>query len=254
MVELENVIDNEFIRIEKLIYEFPIPLLSIENKEIIKTIDTYLPYSIGIEFECFQKSTYDIKRFKNIPYIMAVEVDCSEQRYRIPNGLKGLVCLYHICTEMKYNSELDLRSSNHYHFDFTDVLIKKNECEFENINEFINIKNTEFIFNELIKWETAFDLSRKDNWIRFFNPLGTLEIRIGEPTFEYDIIVKRLIDGCRISKYLKDYYNSITNEIKLKKLQEELKLIEEQEKLNQKVPDKEMSELNQIIKKRTFKI
>lgn len=256
MVDIENVTDSEFANIEKLILEFPIPLLGIENSKILDAIDAYLPYSIGMEFECFQKGTYSENSFRNIPNIMDVQVDTNEQRYRIPKGLKGLVCLYHICTQLKLNSDLDLRSSNHYHFDFTDIIY------IDNNNEIIHKgivcdENKDYILNELIKWETAKNLTQKENWIRFFNsPLCTLEIRIGEPTFEYEIIVKRLIDGCRISKYLKDWIKDNEQIEQLNRLNKELLKIEKEklENNNSVYPDKINDENNQIIKKRVFKI
>lgn len=239
MAEAENVIDSEFAKVEKLILEFPIPLLGIENSKILAAIDSYLPYSIGIEFECFQKDRYDILAFESIPNIMDVNIDSAEQRYRIPSGLKGLVCLYHICMQMKINSELDLRSSNHYHFDFTDI---------EERESIKNKDNEKYILDELVKWGTALNLSQQDNWIRFFNCLGTLEIRIGEPTFEYNVIIKRLIDGCRISKFLKDVYHTGNDSRRLLKLQAEL------DEINKIIPCKESENVNEIIKKRTFKI
>ena len=235
-MEVENDIDNKFKKVEDLIYNYPLPLLNITNLKILEAIEDYLPYSCGMEFECFQKDNYNVSNFKNIPNIMEVIVDTSEQRYRIPKGLKGVICLYEICKEMKNNSALDLRSSNHYHFDFTDIENKDILCTNE---------NKEFIISELINWKTALNLFHKDSWIKFFNSLGTLEIRIGEPTFDYNIIIKRLIQGCKISKIIKSKCNS--EELKVIRLNNELT------NLQTKIPtstELTQEQIKEIIKQR----
>lgn len=211
---VENPIDNFIEAIEDAIYNNPLPLLNIKDSDIISIINKYLPYSIGMEFECMKKETYDIVKFQSILNIMAVEVDNSEQRYRIPDGLKGMICLWSICTQMKLNSIIDLGSSNHYHFDFTDI----SDNEKHKIRE--NSNNRDWIIEELKLWGTALNHSMSSNWIRFFNPLGTLEIRIGEPTFDYNLIIKRLIQGSIIAKRLKE---DVDPNSKLLELQKELR-------------------------------
>lgn len=231
----ENVTDN-FKKIEDMIYSYPLPLLNIKSKVILEAIDEFLPYSCGMEFECFMNDeSFHKEIFERIPDIMEVIVDPSEQRYRIPKGLKGMVCLYNICEQMKIHSALDLRSSNHYHFDFTDIFInditfKYGDAICNDNNSIINKENRNYILKELETWETATDLTKQENWIRFFNPLGTLEIRIGEPTFDYDIIIKRLIQGCKISKYIKDIYNATYEEKRLIRLNQELQNLSEEDK------------------------
>lgn len=187
-------IDNYLNMVEECIYTNPLPLLKITNETVIKHINNYLPYSHGMEFECVQKKTYNVEEFKKIPNILDVNVDSSEQRYRIPAGLKGMICLYNISECLKQNSIVDLDSSNHYHTDFTDIINYKNLATTE---------NKEWIIEELKKWETAKDYTYCNNWIRFFNSLGTLEIRIGEPTFEYSVIIKRLIQCDNIARKIK---------------------------------------------------
>ncbi len=244
----EKGIDNKFKGIEDLIYLNPLPLLEIKSSLIKEGIDNYLPYSCGIEFECLQKSNYNEFNFSIIPNIMSVQTDSSEQRYRIPNGLKGMICLYDICKLMKEQSLLDLSSSNHYHFDFNDVLNMKDGYMYSNSSDFITKENTDYINQELIKWGTVKVIN--SNWMRFFNQLGTLEIRIGEPTFDYDIIIKRLIDGCRISKYLKNLYYSSNEEKKLLRLQLQLNNLNIEE-INKSVP---INEVKQQLKSRINKI
>lgn len=210
----EKDIDSYLKVVGDCIYNNPLPLLSIQNPKILKYIDNYLPYSIGMEFECEQSNVYNKSNFKNIPDILDVEVDSGEQRYRIPKGLKGMVCLWNICIQLKLNSICDLYSSNHYHFDFTDVDRDTIQTE----------ENKRWVLKELESWGTALDLKQQNGWIRFFNCLGTLEIRIGEPTFDYKIIIKRLIQGSNISRKLK---NEISPELLLSNINKELSLLKD---------------------------
>lgn len=212
---VENHTDN-FKKIKDSIYNYPLPLLEIKDKKLLEIIDNYLPYSVGMEFECHQKANFSVNCFENIPDIMHVDVDAREQRYRIPNGLKGMICLYNICTQLKINSELDLNSSNHYHFDFTDLY------DFIPLEAF-NLKD---VIEELKTWLTAKDLTRMQGWVRF-NSLKTLEIRIGEPSFDYNVIINRLLLGSDITKRLKIHIGVSQEEIKLKQLQKELEELKE---------------------------
>lgn len=187
--------------IEESIYTYPLALLSIKDKQLITKINEYLPYSIGIEIECNKSSNFNLNRFTNIPDIMSVNIDDYEQRFRIPNGLCGLICLYNICNELKVNSELNFGSGNHYHIDMTytyhllsDKFIKDNE---------------NWILKELDEWgyegtynRRTINFSANHNWMRFQNDFKTAEIRIGNMTFDYEVIVKRLIHACKIIRRL----------------------------------------------------
>lgn len=251
MKDQENDTDN-FKKVEEAIYSYPLPLLSIKNESIIKSIDEYLPYSVGMEFECFKKPSYKEIDFFTIPDIMDISTDSSEQRYRIPSGLKGLVCLYNISQALKKNSELDLSSSNHYHTDMTDVweVLMKDEPP----DDPTSLKPTremfkEYIISELEKWGTAKDKSMSHGWHKF-NSLKTLEIRIGEPTFEYNIIVKRLIQCAKITKYIKDQLTKTDEEKRLMRLSIDLMNLESEENKS----SEDINDIKSKIKQRTNKI
>lgn len=233
MDQEKNVI-NSLNKIEEAIYKAPLSLLSIKDEKVIKSIDNFLPYSIGMEFECEMKPTYKSIYFENIPNILDVNVDKYEQRYRIPNGLKGLICLDNICNNLREYSILDIGSSNHYHFDMTDVSsITHSSNDFKN-------NNTNWIIEELITWKSTRSLSQAylGSWYKY-NDLGTLEIRVGEPSFDYEVIVKRLIQGSNIVRKLK----SIANGNSLYKLNEDLKKLEQED--SEEVDSEE--EINRII-------
>ena len=112
--EVENIV-------KEMIYSSPLPLLSIKDEKIIDFVNSFLPYSTGFEIECNQGKNFNVENFENIPDIISVNIDSSEQRFRVPNGIKGIICLYNICEQLKLNSEENPLSGIHYHVDMIDV-------------------------------------------------------------------------------------------------------------------------------------
>lgn len=190
--------------LEELLYN-PLVLLTVKDETILNQFNNLIPYSTGFEIECDKKSSYNVLDFTTIPYIMDVNTDSSEQRYRIPNGIRGLICLFIICEQLKNNSELNFGSGIHYHLDTTDC--------FDELQG-IAIKNKDWILNELDTWDlkgctqprTIQDKNRGNGFI-VFNSLRTFEFRIGEMSFDYEILVNRIIHANNIVKRLKDEIN-----------------------------------------------
>lgn len=185
------------------VYNNPIPLLSLVSKESIDYVNSLLPYSTGFEIECNYNKQYNIDNFKSIPNILAVNNDSSEQRYRIPNGLKGILCLYTISQQLAINSEENKGSGIHYHIDCTDC--------FEFITERFLNENSEWILKELDTWnyQGTYNLRKvskesNHNWLRGNEQFKTMEFRIGEMTFDYKILIKRILHCNAIIKHLKD--------------------------------------------------
>lgn len=183
--------------VREVVYNTPLVLLSFTTKDDIEKANNYLPYSTGFEIECDKGELYNENNFKSIPNILAVSNDSSEQRYRIPNGITGLICLYNISIQLKLNSKLT-DSGIHYHIDCNDsdmILIK------EKLEE-----NKNSILNELGSWEYKGSYNKrnigcKGNWIAIRSQ--TLEFRIGEMTFDYEILVKRIIHANDIVRRIK---------------------------------------------------
>jgi len=186
--------------LEEIIYRSPLALLKIKDKNVIRQINSYLPYSVGMEFECYKKEGFLESNFTNIPYIMAVDTDSNEQRYRIPPGIKGLICLYNISIQLKLNSDIDMGSSVHYHTDMTHLWSKVSGKFIDEVNP--------FIIEKLTEWKTALDMTYavRGSWYKF-NDWKTLEVRIGEPTFDYSILVKRAIQCAEIVRHLQFLLN-----------------------------------------------
>lgn len=187
-----------------MLYTNPVSLLAIKNEQVINEINNLIPYSTGFEIECDEGSNYNEQTFRIIPDIMDVQNDSWEQRYRIPNGLRGIICLYNISIQLKLNSLLNPKSSIHYHVDCTDC--------FNEISRLINQKNSkEYILCELDTWlEKSNDASNRTAgcWFKL-NDLKTIEFRLGEMTFEYPILLKRIIHCNSIVKKFKDQLSDI---------------------------------------------
>lgn len=216
--------------IEEGVYHSPLTLLSINDNKVIEKINNYLPYSVGIEIECNIKNYENFKskvdfeeKFCSIPNIIHVDCDSGEQRFRIPNGFQGLICLYNISQQLKIYSELNLGSGIHYHIDMTDCYDLLN-------NQIIN-ENSKYILDELSTWDykgtynsKICNFSTSHHWIRFQNNFKTAEIRIGEMTFDYEVLVKRIIHSNQIIKKLKNEIPNYISNIKYETCNAELLL------------------------------
>lgn len=220
---MEKGTSNNDSLVDSCIKKAPLALDSIRSTELLNYVETFfLPYSIGIEIECNELETYNIEVFKSIPNIMAVNSSSCEQRFRIPKGLDGLICLYNISLALIDNCSLNRGSGIHYHIDMTD-------CYSLITNEFI-AENNDWIIDDLAKWGTARDresskakCSRVRGWVRYDDGTRTLEVRIGEMTFDYTLIAKRIFACCDIVRTLKNKLgvgSEASN--KLKKLRSEL--------------------------------
>lgn len=195
--------------LEELVRTAPLVLLTLKDEKEIAKANNFLPYSTGFEIECEKDKLYNKDCFSVIPDILDIDVDSSEQRYRIPNGIRGLICLYHICEQLKRNSLLNYGSGIHYHVDCTESNMDKSNAL---------SKNCMWILEELDTWNYkgkyntrgigVLELSREYTivqgaWVRP-NSIGTLEFRIGEMSFEYETLAKRIIHCNSIVRRLKD--------------------------------------------------
>lgn len=188
---------EEAVLIEKTIRTQPLKLLTLaKDRESIAYINSFLPYSIGFEIECNYQEGFDMGHFQSIPNIMAVDCDSTEQRFRIPAGILGMVCLWHITEALAVNSELNPLSGIHYHVDMTDNwnLINRESIQ----------KNEQWILEELDKWKYTGSFNSRSCqldtrcWVRFDSYKKTAEFRIGEMSFDYKTIIDRMITASEI--------------------------------------------------------
>ena len=184
--------------LEQLISTIPI-VLDTEDNDVRKAGRYYLPFSTGFEIETFQSKKFDVTNFTNIPNILHVQVDNDEQRFRIPKGIEGLICLFNISSQLKKNSLLDLQSGIHYHVDFTKY--------FDNVDDNFIEENENWILTELETWDYKGTYNSKRVsfhrcWVRFHQGYKTIEFRIGEMTFDYELLFKRIVHINKIVKKL----------------------------------------------------
>lgn len=173
----------------------------------------YLPHDTGIEIECSLQEHYTKEVFNNIPNLVENLSTNDEQRFRIPSGLDGFKCLFNICEALKQNC-LYSQSGIHYHIDMRHVYNKLVTNSF--------ICNTEkYVLNELESWDYkgTYNSKKVGGWYRFQAGFQTIEFRIGEMTFEYPQMVKRICHGHYIVKMLSLINSSINEFIFLKKLE-----------------------------------
>lgn len=190
--------------IEEIIYKSPLSLLTIRDKETVDLIREYLPYSTGFEIECEYNNLGKESAFKDIPDIMDYPntYDSGEIRFRIPSGIRGLICLYNISTQLKSSCSLNPLSGIHYHIDMS------NYFEFLTSEKVKNLE--EYILKELESWnyDGAYNPKQvrygKGGWAGFRHSYKTLEIRIGEMTFDYELLVKRIIHCNKIVRTINE--------------------------------------------------
>lgn len=248
--------DNSIQSIEDAIFKHPLPLLQITDEKVRRTIDKYLPFSTGFEIECAWLDERNSPRvrdaahsFSNIPDIMEVQCDDGEKRFRIPPGLTGLICLYRICEKLKEHCHFTA-SGTHYHIDMTSWY-----DDFESIGQedFLNL-NREWFLKELDTWEytgTYNGRGMPGGWVRFQGGFKTCEIRIGEMSFDYEILAKRIIHANKLVRRLKGEFFKFKESKRLVLLKKELEELEGKEK-GEVLPPQD--ELNQFIKNRQIQV
>lgn len=191
--------------IDAYVRKNPLVFLGMANDEVVLLkASEAVKLSTGFEIECSPKEGIDIKavqdEFNAIPYILHADVNFGEQRFRIPEGINGLLCLYFITIKLKKYFELNLGSGIHYHIDLQGV---NNKYKIHNLL-FDSNYNSSWILRELEKWNyqgtynTKRISSNKGNWFVVRNSLDTIEIRIGEMTFDYELLIERIIHSNKI--------------------------------------------------------
>jgi hypothetical protein len=227
-------------KIDYLLNNNPIPLsnISVDNEEVINYITSLLPYSTGFEIECSINEKFDTKilnvEFSKIPFILEVIIDSCEQRFRIPNGIKGFLCLYLISQNLCKYSELNPLSGIHYHVDFND-----NTSNLYKQCRTLDLNFKENILKELDTWNyigtyNDRNISFGAHWIKLNSEFQTLEFRIGEMTFDYKLLIKRILHCNKLVGDIKKELNgnyapsvdtfTIEDKIKLIKYFKELRL------------------------------
>lgn len=223
----------------------PLSLISLSENEK-KKIENLFPFSVGMEVETCPlledyKSIIRIKGDFEKVGLLDLDINNCEQRFRFCNGLKGAIQVYDVCKLLHEHMYFNEGSGIHYHIDFTDMWEELERDE---------LKNQDWILEELDKWDykgsyNKRGISPNGNWIRW-NGLKTLEFRIGNMSFDYREIIRRIISAQSISVKVK-YLLSSKENLELLKLQKEMRKLSEQ-KIEEEINKEE------IIKSRIIRI
>lgn len=202
------------------IYSYP-HTLSLLPKKQQDIVNQMFPVDTGFEIECLTR--HDISNGqmnRDIHDLGAVHVNCDsmEKRFRIPAGVKGLIVLFDILKYLKETCHPNPSSGIHYHIDCTDL--DWYSGAFYNPN---NVKNIfandhhafdKFLLDPIKSWgyEGTFNQWRVSDYktaVRLHDEYQTIEFRIGEHSFDYNLIVHRITHCHSLVKKLKTYLRSL---------------------------------------------
>lgn len=218
--------------IKDAVRQCPLSLVNIQGHSYVNNI---LPYSTGIEMSIestpfFDESIY--KNFKNKPVtrylgnIMEIiktefnlidcDIDSNESKFRIKPGIEGMISLYNLCEFLKQYAIFNPsdKAGNHYHIDCSEI------DSFWEFSSFITLTNNEWALDSLKSWNYKGSYnpyritSRKDGVISFRERFSTIEFRLGESSFDYSLIIKRIIHAQNIVKKLKQQYRELDKKAK----------------------------------------
>lgn len=201
---------NAYKNLRDCVFHNPLAISSLHPK-LIRIAGSYLPYSTGMEIECDVNNlpyshiyTRINRRFLSVG-CMSSDVGSGECRIRIPKGVAGMVALYKSTRILKEEFGLNPSSGIHYHIDMTDA------PDFTSGSRRMIWER--MVIKELEDWDYKGYYNRKMvsyeskahvwlNYKRYMRDTNsfTSEFRIGEMTFEYDILIKRIIHAQSLIK------------------------------------------------------
>lgn len=141
-----------------------------------------------------------------------------EVRFRIDPGVRGLYQLFRISEFLNNNFHFNSLSGIHYHIDCTrSIMIEKygSKTVVKNVFDILlnfheqSHRDERFLFyeNSILKrldnwnYSGGFNsryVSMSKEWVKLHSTYRTVEIRIGEMTFDYQLLLRRIYDCCRI--------------------------------------------------------
>ena len=183
-----------------------------------KEMGNLLPYSTGIEIEINTNSRLlpcNIVELLNQTGILDFGFEPEEFKFRIPHGIRGMMALYRVCEILKEHYQLNPKSGIHYHIDCSDLsnfslfALHSYESYFKDSRNFWALESLKsWNYNgNYNPWKVT---NSKEGVISFRYTLETIEFRLGEMTFDYNLMLKRIIHAQNITKKFKnDYIKSL---------------------------------------------
>ena len=200
------------------------PLFIPSNKMTEQYFNIALPFDVGIEIETeIFKSSFDI--MQNFNKSIVIQND-TEIKIRISKGLEGAKVLYNFLKLLNKHAYFNNLSGIHYHIDFTTFFDFFNN-DINKIEKIICQHET-YILTELDKWNykgtfnTRRISSNKGDWLSIRKMFKTLEFRIGEMSFDYSLIIKRILHLTEIVKFL---YTANVFSFEIANIEEDNKII-----------------------------
>lgn len=199
-------------------YVFTNPLLldTITDDKILSIINNMMPREVGIEIECdFNTNHPNIygyisheRMFSGIKGLIEVHNDREEQRYRLSSGIIGMQALYEVCKRLHIYSKINNGSGIHYHIDFRD---KWNDLmnKLDRIHDGSGgrYKSLQWMLDRVSHWRYKGNynkpyVSTNKKAIRIHSGTHTIEFRTGEMTFDYELMIRRIISAQSVVKTL----------------------------------------------------
>lgn len=189
----------------------PLPLLRLKDKALIDYANSLFPTSVGIEIETLisdQNLSFLIPDLLVNQGILSCDYSRleNELKVRLTSGIQGLIGLYEVSTLLKKYANFNKASGIHYHI---DISCNSNKSLIQDL--FYSSQGEEIkrkTLSRLISWNYTgtYNSPRisevKQSWIRIHPCYTTLEFRIGEMTFDYTRLVKRITEAQKITKFL----------------------------------------------------
>ena len=192
------------------VFHNPLALPLFPNN-MVNIASNMLPYQIGIEVECSFKdgtrSMCDVNLGDIVSELGIVNYswDVSEQRFRIKSGVAGMIGLYNVCEYLKKECYLNNMSGIHYHVGIGYPSIEKLYTRLCG-GTIEQRKIEDMILPELDKWDYKGQYNsryvspeKSSAWVNIRRRMGTVEYRTGEMTFDYSVMINRILHVSSIS-------------------------------------------------------
>ena len=203
-------------------------LLSLSNNSRLSFDEIKAKYNLvdydedkGSYYARKEDNSYDSECFYTLKDIAKAH-SFNEHRIQIKSGLEGMISLYNILQDMRIHCAENAGSGLHYHTDLADPTLSKcpkgeNRTPAASFIHYSGKCPSEKYLKMLDHWGYAesgftyngrgFGTSNSGNapWVKYQDGFNTLEYRIGEMSFDYSLIIKRIINCHKVtSVFLKD--------------------------------------------------
>jgi len=180
--------------VKDAVRQCPLPLLSLKENKLSELANSFIKYSVGIEVEVNTKDLDALKEDILLKNMILCYLDPQEVRFRTFTGIVGLIDVYNICELLKKHCLFNSQSGIHYHIDFTDrpEIVK-------NFDHWMYTFKRLELLKQLDSWNYKGSYNKravtwnKTSWVSTRSNFNTFEFRIGEMTFDYQLMIKRII-------------------------------------------------------------